>query len=192
MACNSILQALTPQDFKDQFPDDFNYLPVWSADSFYNINEIVYYESTRLFYRCLSNGVTALPTDATYWVLYPSGNIRDYISDSQITKAFKEACISFNPALTGDNEEMIFCYLYLAAFYLVFDVSAGGIRSTTAFNVNSRSVGNVSESYSVPDWALKNPQFSMYSKNAYGMKYLNMISPRAIGNVVSVYGGTRA
>lgn len=186
------LTTITVDDFKTQFARDFPYLPVWVAGS-YNQGEEVYYEVTRLFYRARSNGVTSTPDTNADWEQIDD-NVINYVQDSDITRAFGEAQISFNQALFGLDAEIRLAYLYMTAHYLVNDLKTAraGAQSTGDHTVASRSVGNVSESYAIPEAFTKNPIFTFYTKSGYGLKYLNLIFPKIKGNVVSVQGGTNA
>lgn len=188
MSSNPIIQALTVDDFKKQFYRDFNYIDTWEAGT-YNTGQIVFYSVNRKFYKCLSDGVSSIPTTSTDWsLLIPD----EKVSDLDISHAYAESDITFNTSLFGDNASLILGYLYLSAHYLVNDLNAGGVDSNPTGIVNSKSVGNVSEGYSIPDWQLKSPVYSFYTKSSYGLKYLNMVLPRLVGNVVSVEGGTNA
>ena len=51
----AIINNITPQDFKDYFTREFSYLPLWSSDISYKINDIVYYDVEGLFYKSLVN-----------------------------------------------------------------------------------------------------------------------------------------
>ena len=115
-----------------------------------------------------------------------------FVLDSDIEKAFTEAKATFNQALFGDDETIRISYLYLTAHYLVVDIraSANGLSATGSFPLNSRSVGNVSESYDIPDAYKKNPQLAYFSSTPYGMKYLSIALPNLVGNVGAVAGWT--
>lgn len=116
----------------------------------------------------------------------------DFVRDDDITKAFTEAKCVFNPGLFGDDDSLKTTYLYLAAHYLVNDLqtSAQGVNSVGFFPVNSRSVGGVSESYTIPEWVTKDPILSAFSTTRYGIKYLSLIKPLLIGNVQVAFGWT--
>lgn len=191
MACtNPVLTALTPEDFKNRFKRGFNYLPVWSAETTYNIGDVVYYESNGLFYTCLINGTTSLPTETDDWQQIP-GNILNYVLDEDITEAYAEACMLFNEALFDSDADIVTGYLYLAAHFLVIDLNMGGAESVGSSKVTSRSVGSISESYQVPDWMNKQG-WSNYITTQYGVKYAMLVYPKTIGRVKAVWGGTRA
>jgi len=190
MTCdNPIIQALTVEDFKTQFYRDFNYIDTWLVGTTYNTADQVFYDINRKFYQCLNDAVIGvIPTNPTDWK-----NISNFglVSDLDITNAYAEACVVFNDALFT-SDDMVLGYLYLAAHYLVHDLNAGGQDGGSIGTVNSRSVGNVSESYSIPPAFLDNPMFSLLSKSSYGQKYLSMIIPRLVGNMTTVCGATSA
>ena len=190
MTCsNPILQALTPEEFKTQFWRDFNFVNTWLIGSTYNTGTQAFYDVNKKFYQCLNDGVIGtLPTVATDWKEISNSGL---VSDLDITNAYAEACVSFNDKLF-DADEMVLAYLYLAAHFLVNDLNAGGSEGGGVGLANSRSVGNVSESYSIPQAYLDNPQFAFLSKSSYGTKYLNMVIPRLVGNMASVCGATSA
>jgi hypothetical protein len=184
------LESITVQSFKDQFFRGFNYLPVYSSETTYNSGDIVYYETNGLFYRCIVNGtIDVVPTDTDNWTLTQSVKA-NYVWDADITEAYREACTTFNPELLGDDDQIRLGYLYLAAHYLVLDLRANGASSLAALPVQSRSVGNVSETYAVPEWMSKDPILSYYATTSYGQKYLNLISSGLVGNVKAVCGYT--
>jgi len=124
---------------------------------------------------------------------YPiPGCPEEYITDQDIEKAFTEAKSNFNPGLFSYDDQLKVCYLYLAAHYLVNDMqtAAQGINSVGYAPVNSRSVGSVSESYTVPEWAVNDPYWSNFVTTRYGMKYISLVKPLTIGNVKVYMGWT--
>lgn len=132
--------------------------------------------------------------DFPYWSPAYTDAETNYILDQDITNAFQEAKVVFNPALFGSDDEIKLGYLYLTAHYLCIDIANAnaGLTSAGSFPVSSRSVGSVSESYAVPDAFTDNPVLMGYMKTGYGAKYLSLLLPRIVGNVVSVAGGTNA
>jgi hypothetical protein len=122
-----------------------------------------------------------------------SDDADNYVLDEDIEKAFSEAKIVFNQALWGNEEAIKIGYLYLSAFFLVNDMRSdlGGISGQSFMPVSSRSVGNVSESYHIPQAYLEDPLLAMYTANPWGMKYLQLVMPMLRGNVVAVMGATR-
>ncbi|WP_299074740.1 DUF4054 domain-containing protein [uncultured Paraglaciecola sp.] len=127
------------------------------------------------------------PDDANF-----CSNSDTYIFDEDITKAFGEAKMMLNQALFSSDDGITIAYQYLTAHYLVHDINTGlqGVESTGNNPVSSRSVGSVSESYSIPQRYLDDPQLSFFTNTGYGMKYLSLILPALAGNVGSVCGAT--
>jgi len=190
MACNNpaiVRIGITPSTFKEYFPRNFSYLPVWSNTATYLQGQVVYYATTANFYLSLVNGNTNLPTNTTYWQIY--NNTLSYVYDDDIERAFGEACMKFNSSLFYDDEEIKIGFLYLSAHFLRKDLDAVGSAAYFG-NVNSRTVGNVSESYTIPDWLVKSPTFSFLGSTWYGVKYANMIWNRTRGNMKAVWSGT--
>lgn len=187
------LSTVTIADFKALFYRDFPYLPNYDNAALYNTGDVVYYPTTKLFYKAKVNGVTGiLPTDNTKWEETPQ-SIDNYIQDQDITRAFSEAQISLNQTLFSSDPNIKLGYLYMTSHYLVNDIRASmaGIAGSAAFIMTSRSVGSVSESYGIPSSFMDNPLYSFFSTSAYGLKYLSMVLTRMVGNVVAVCGTTR-
>lgn len=195
MACDNpaiVRIGIDVDTFKNKFKRGFNYLPAYDASKIYNAGDIVYYVPTTSFYTCKNNGVQGvLPTDTNDWSFVKLSTY-DYVLDEDIENAFDEACMKFNDSLFQNDTEITLGYLYLTAHFLVGDLGADGANSSSAGFVASRSVGNVSESYSIPAWSLKSPAYSFLTTTYYGVKYLNMIYSRTRGNMKAVWSGTNA
>jgi len=153
MACTDpIITALTPEEFKAQFWRDFTYIATWDIATTYNTGDQVFYDLNKMFYQCLNDGVVGvLPTDTNDWKTISNF---DVVCDLDITNAYAESCINFNSALFGDDQDRILAYLYLSAHFIVNDLNAGGTSggNVDAGLVNSKSVGNVSVSSTIPDY----------------------------------------
>lgn len=115
-----------------------------------------------------------------------------FVLDEDINKAFKEAKILFNQSMFGTDEEIELGYLYLTAHYLCNDLraAASGIEGTGSFPVSARTVGSVSETYTIPQKYIDSPQLAFYTNTTYGLKYLSLILPNLVGNVGVVAGWT--
>ncbi len=187
------LASITVADFKSLFFRDFPYLPEYNPAALYNAGRRVYYSTTLLFYDCLVNGTTDVTpgTDVAVWSVV-ADDVDNYILDADITKAFAEAMVLFNQALFTSDANIKLGYLYLTAHFLCYDIRAarGGVDSSGLFPANSRSVGNVSESYSIPTAYIDNPILQPYTASAYGMKYLALVYPMLTGNIGIVAGWT--
>lgn len=187
------LSTITVSEFKAFFRRDFPYLPSFDNLALYNTGDFVYYETTKLFYTALADGLTGiLPTVTASWIK-TSGVADNYIWDDDIEKAFVEAQAIFNPSLFGEDEQVKIAYFYLTAHYLCHDMQAAieGLESSGQFVVSSKSAGSVSESYSIPDRLKNSPMFNFYATTKYGAKYTSLIAPLLVGNVFVALGGTR-
>lgn len=184
----SIVDTITVQDFKTLFPRFTPvYLPVYVADKTYFKDDIVYYSVTSLFYRCKHDGVTSVPTTQNDWAL-TNQTVLNYTQDSDILNAMAEAKVNFNEQLfNSDDVKLIF--LYLTAYYLTVDFQ-NALGQTNAGVVTSKSVGSVSESYGIPQWMLQDRILGAYARNGYGLKYLSLINPYLVGNVLFFQGAT--
>lgn len=176
----------TITDFKNQFPRFTPmYLPLY-VDGTYFKGDIVYFED--LFYECIVTTTTNLPTNTTDWKLY-NDSVLNYTQDTDIQDAFEEAFVNFNEGLFPDDATALKVFLFLAAHYLTVDFM-NAVGSNQIGILTSKSVGSVSEGYSIPSWLLNNPMLSMYSNTGYGIKYASLIKPYLTGNFFIVRGKT--
>ena len=183
------IDNVTVDDFKTLFARDFPYLPVYVEGKAYFTNDIVYYEPN--FYQSLVDNNTELPTNTTNWQVI-NDSVNNYIQDSDIMRAFNEAVINFNANLFTDQNSAIMVFLYLAAHYLVIDLNNAANPLAMGFIgfTQSKSVGSVSQSFALPDFVTKNAALSQYMQTGYGAKYVSLIYPYLIGNVLFFPGRT--
>lgn len=116
----------------------------------------------------------------------------DHVMDADITRAFTEAKSCFNDCIWDTDDNLKTAFLYLAAHNLVYDLqtSIQGASASASYAVNSKSVGPVSESYAIPEWMLQDPILGPYATTRYGQKYIALLKPLLIGNVVVHHGHT--
>lgn len=183
----SVVSELSIDDFKALFPRNFPYLPVYSAEETYSKGDVVYSEPH--FYESLVDDNTAVLTDDKSWKEV-EGDVRDYVTDEDIARAWAEALISYNEGLFGEEDFIKVSFLYLVAFYLAYDLSLAqtGAYGAIGFPATEVKVGSVSEGYYIPKVYLENPVLGFYARNGFGLKYLNMVYPRLVGNVGVVAG----
>ena len=107
-------------------------------------------------------------------------NLNSYIVDEDVTRAIAEAEIHFNSDLFQDPGTV---FMYLVAFHLISNLqnSAKGISSQSKFPISSTSVGGVSITFHIPDRYAKDPMIQQYTKNGYGMKYIEFALPVLVG-----------
>ena len=180
---------VTTDDFKNLFGRDFPYLPVYVEGKTYFKDDEVYFNSN--FYKSLTDGNTTLPTDTTNWEIVKD-SVDNYIQDSDIMRAFKEAKVNFNAGLFGDDDTVKMVFLYLAAHYLVIDLNNAMNPLAMGFMgfTQSKSVGSVSQSFALPDFVTRNAALSQYMQTGYGAKYVSLIYPYLVGNIIFVPGRT--
>ena len=125
---------------------------------------------------------------------FPFGTSTSTVMDSDIASAFSDAEVNLNPELFDSQSSYTAGYLLLSAHFLVTNIrsSSQGIQGNFEWLVNSKGVGSVSESFSIPDRIMKNPYLSMLSKTNYGAKYLMMVLPQLTGQVFVSVGATQA
>ncbi len=126
---------------------------------------------------------------------FPYGtNVQTSVTDADIGKSYSQVNFSINPGLFANQQQYTLGYLWLAAHWLVTDLRAGsqGIAGQYNFLENSKGVGAVSTSFSIPPRILDNPSFAMYTKTRYGAKYLELLLPRLVGQIYTGRGHTKA
>ena len=170
----NIFQTVTVEQFKEYFFRGFPFLPLYQEGKTYFTGDIVYVEPN--FYKSLIDNNTQPVTDTEAWEV-TKGDIYNYVTDADIQRAMSQAIINANSRFGADDTEKINIYLHLVAFYLVMDLrNAQGLGMFSGY-VSSKSVGDVSESYSFPTWLMNEPLYGLYSQNGYGMKDLSLILP---------------
>lgn len=114
------------------------------------------------------------------------------VQDADITSGLNDAAINFNPALWADQASYNIGFLLLSAHFLCMNLRASsqGIAGQFEWDVQSKSVGNVSESFAIPQRILDNPEFSYLSKTSYGVKYLMFVLPQLSGQILIACGRT--
>lgn len=112
--------------------------------------------------------------------------------DGDVTRAMDETAAVINQSLFSGQQTYTIGFLYLSAHNLVMNIRASsqGLSGQFSWLENSKSVGNVSEGFTIPDRILENPQFAIFAKTNYGMKYLAMIWPYLRGQMFTVCGMT--
>lgn len=178
---------LTTEDFKLLFARNFPYLPIYDAAKIYFTGDVVYVEPN--FYTSLIDNNTSDVTDDEAWK--PTNeSVIDYVSDDDISRAWREAAAAYNPTLIGDCQANNTTFLYLVAFYLAYDLqlASSDAYGQIAFPASEVRVGSVSEGYYVPKIYMEDPILGFYARNGFGQKYLSLVYLYTIGNVGVVQG----
>lgn len=181
------VDRLTVDDFKQLFARNFPYLPIYNPAKVYFIGDVVYEEPN--FYTSLIDDNNKELSDDTAWKV-TNETEADYVSDSDIGRAFREAAATYNPTLIGDCQANSTTFLYLVAFYLAYDLqlASSGAYGQIAFPATDVRVGSVSEGYYIPQAYMEDPILGFYARNGFGLKYLSLVYLYTIGNVGVVPG----
>lgn len=168
---------------------EFPYIPLYKPNKTYFKDDIVYFNQN--FYKLECESTTKSPRDCQCWVL-TNDSTDNYITSNLISRAMLEARINFNPSLFENDDIAIMLYYYLTAHYLVVDLNNMGNPLAMGYNgfTQSKSVGSVSESFAVPQWAMNNKSLVGYTTTGYGRKYLSLIGPYLVGQVMLIKGCT--
>lgn len=115
------------------------------------------------------------------------------VLDQDILIAFNSVDIQINEGLWDNQGAYSQGYLFLAAHNLVLNLRASsqGLNGQWNWIQNSKSVGQVSESFSIPQRILDNPDLATYTKTNYGAQYLGLLWPNLCGQIFSIEGRTR-
>lgn len=110
-----------------------------------------------------------------------------------ITNAFNLVDMAINQALWDNQTAYNIGYNYLAAHFLVLNLRASsqGINGQYNWMQNSKSVGSVSESFTIPQRVIDNPDFAQYFKTNYGAMYMQLLWPKLCGQIFTVFGHTK-
>ncbi len=110
-----------------------------------------------------------------------------------ITNAFNLVDMKINRALWDTQGTFTIAYLLLAAHYLVISLrnSSQGLNGQYNWAQNSKAVGSVNESFTIPQRVIDNPELMMLTKTNYGAQYLELLLPQLAGQMFSVRGSTR-
>lgn len=125
---------------------------------------------------------------------FPFGSdIETSVTDPDIAKAYQQTNVNINQGLFDGQSAYSIGYLLLSAHYLVMDLRASGqgISGQFSWTEQSKSVGNVSQSFAIPQRIMDNPLWALYSQTNYGVQYLQLILPQLAGQVFISYGSTR-
>lgn len=179
------MNCFTEEEFKAQFPR-FSpmYLPVYISGNTYFQGDIVYYGN--LFYKCIATSTTDDPTNTNDWELY-NDTVLNYTQDSDIQEAIQEASINFNSSLFENCNEAKTVFGLLVAHYLTVDFN-NALGNNQVGIMTSKSVGSVSQGYTVPNWLSSNPALSAYATTGYGIKYASLIQPYLTGQMIFTPG----
>ena len=182
----------TVENFKKLFcRGEFSFLPIYDDNKSYLKGDEVYQEDVEQFYTSeIDYNKGNKPSEnLTIWTITVS-RVEDYILDSDIERAFAEAKANFNEKMFETPELMEIAFYYLSAHYLCIDQrnADGSYGAGYTGMAQSKTVGNVSASYVVPQRYLNNPYYAFLAQTGFGNKYLSYIIPRSVARCMWVAG----
>ena len=109
------------------------------------------------------------------------------VTDADIAGAIVDASFNINQGLFDTQANWARAFLFYAAHCMVERLLAAGegLRSRYSWLVNAKSVGDLAESYTIPENILQSAFLSSISKTRYGARYLEIISPLLVGNMMT-------
>ena len=108
------------------------------------------------------------------------------VTDDDLKAAIADAAnFGINECFFDTQANFTRSFLFLAAHYLVGNIAASmeGLSSQYTWITQSKSVGDISESYQIPEWMARDPMLCDFSKTRYGAKFLTIISPYMVGHM---------
>lgn len=128
--------------------------------------------------------------------VYGSG--LDTVQDGDIQRGLNDAEMVFNTDLWGSTTDQNTAYLYVAAHFMVLNIQAAGglspivrglgVLSKGGGTIESKGVGSANVGFAVPNYVRESPILSQFMRTDYGQKYLQLLTPRLVGNVGVVCG----
>ena len=120
------------------------------------------------------------------------------VQDADIQAALNMTQIVFNSSLWADDAQRTIAYNYAAAHFMVLNIqSAGGLMATNTGQgvkshgggvIESKGVGSVNVGYALPDYVRQDPILSQFMRTDFGQTYLQLLTPRLVGNIAVVSG----
>jgi len=112
------------------------------------------------------------------------------VTDLDITNALAMAGVNINPAIFPTQAIYTMGYNMLSAHFLCqsLQAAAQGLGGSAQWLTVGKTVGDISESFNIPEKILRSPFLALLSKTSYGCTYLSMISPLLVGNVIGIQG----
>lgn len=112
------------------------------------------------------------------------------VRDKDISAAMTRADVLFAVRVMASQEMYTTCYLLLTAHFVceIIRASYAGVSGQFSWLQQSKSAGDVAESFAIPDFIKRNPLLASLSTTKYGAQYVAMIAPYLIGNVEIAFG----
>lgn len=169
--------------------------PMWVAPIAYEAGaEVLWLNDTTwiwgVYQSLVSDNYTA-PSDTTMWEPVEGVNLRQYVADSDIEEAMREAATVVPDHSPMICEEYQMCFLLMTAHFVITDwqaANAGLNASGTGGILTSRTAGKMSAGYAVSPILQQYPQYQMYLTTPWGLKAMTTILRYNVGNLIGVQG----
>lgn len=126
------------------------------------------------------------------------GVTKDKVMDADITRGLNEAMSVFNSGLWADDDERKTVFLYASAHFMVLNLQAAGglfiqglglgVQSRGTGVIQSKSVGQVTIAYVLPESLTGDAILSGFMRTDFGLRYLQVLVPRLVGQCYTVEG----
>lgn len=123
---------------------------------------------------------------------------KDSVRDTDIQNALNDAVALFNQSLWSSDTEKRTSYLFLTAHLMILNIQAAGgatarnlgkgVKNTGGGVMQSKGVGSISVSYTIPERIANSPALNHFMRTDYGQRYLAMLYPRITGPVSIAHG----
>lgn len=120
------------------------------------------------------------------------------VMDTDISSAIQKAQIVFNSGLWESLADANLACCYVAAHFMVLAIQGAGglavknrglgVNSKGGGTIESKGVGSVNVAFAVPDYVRQSPILSQFMRTDYGQFYLQLLTPRLVGNIAVVSG----
>ena len=171
------LESITVNDFKSTYRTSFKYLPVWNPDTLYFPQDKIYFLDNKRFYEAILENENIPPLNASTWKVVQD-NILLYLDDATILEALNKAKqhLVLNPCFARLNESQKKELLQILTAHYTYEVLTGELNNGTGGLIEvSKSVGDVSQGFMVPDWIKNSITYSLYANTPYGVKYATFL-----------------
>ncbi len=122
----------------------------------------------------------------------------DTVLDSDIQRGITEAQMVFNSGLWASLSDANLACCYVAAHFMVLNIQGAGglavknrglgVQSKGGGTIESKGVGSVNVGFAVPNYVRESPILSQFMRTDYGQFYLQLLTPRLVGNIAVVSG----
>lgn len=124
------------------------------------------------------------------------GSQREMVTDNDVQRALNLGEMLYNDGLWDSDTQKETAFGYVSAHFLELNIKNsgglkglnGGLRTVGNGPISAKSVGPTSLTYALPESITNDRILSGLMKTEFGMTYLQLITPRMVGNMVALGG----